>query len=299
MKNSNSLINLQNILDIAIRSGDTSASISQVLIDAMKQSIFINSPTAFDFYKIITYAEHEIKCLDDSSTYLDCIYDLQKVFISRNINGEPWSVVLNTLKASNVIVILHLLGSKIYDRNPSVYFEKDFLDTIRQQFDSISDEVRLSNLSPELRRFLLDRISNISNAIDLYEISGARALEEANKLMLFDISLEEDELTETDKKNPIFKKLISASIALRIILTSASIYEAIGILSLPAAIDDVSPRIGQFIKYQESIFESFDESINIHKAIKAPAITSPKEQEQKQIEQAKEQKQIEQAKGTK
>jgi hypothetical protein len=153
MENSNSLINLQNILDIAIKSGDTSASISKVLIDAMKQSSFIKSPTAFDFYKIITYAEHEIKCLDDSSTYLDCIYDLQKIFTSLNINGEPWSMVLNNLKASNVIVILHLLGSKIHDRNPCVYFEKDLLDTIRQQFDSISEEVKTSNLSPELRRF--------------------------------------------------------------------------------------------------------------------------------------------------
>jgi hypothetical protein len=301
MKNSNSLINLQDILNVAIKSENTSASISKVLLEAMRQTIVIDSPTIFDFYKIIAYAEHDVKCLGDSDMYLERIRDLQNVFICRNITIEPWSMVVATIKTSNIIDILSLLGTNIHKKNPFGYFEKGFLDSIRHQFNSISDEVRKSNLSSELKRFLLERISSIANAIDLYGISGAKALEEANKLMLFDISLKEDELTETDKKNPIFKKLISASIALKIILTPASIYEAIGILSLPAAIDDVSPRIGQFIKYQESIFESFDESINIHKAIKAPAITSPKEQEQeqKQIEQAKEQKQIEQAKGTK
>jgi hypothetical protein len=294
MKNSNSLINLQDILNVAIKSGNPSASISQVLLEAMRQSVTIESPTIFDFYKIINYAEDEVKYLGDSNEYLEQIYNLHNVFISRNITNEQWNVVMGTIKNSNIVGILKLLGTKIYERNPFEYFEKDFLDSIRQQFDSISDEVRKSNLSSELKRFLLERISSIANAIDRYSISGARALEEANKLMLFDISFKEDTLTEEDKRNPVLKRLIATGIALQHFITP-SIYD---LLSLPAAIDDISPKIQQFIKYEESIIKSFGESINIHEAIKAPAITSAKEQEARQIE-GKDQLQIGPAQGTK
>jgi hypothetical protein len=293
MKNSNSLLNLQDILNVAIKSENTSASISKVLLEAMRQSVAIESPTIFDFYKIISYAENEVKYLDDSNEYLEQIYDLHNVFISRSITVEPWHVVMSDIKKSNVISILKLLGSKIHDRNPFECFEKDFLDSIRQQFDSISDEVRKSNLSSELKRFLLERISSIANAIDLYGISGARALEEANKLMLFDISLKKDTLTEEDKKSPALKRLIATGIALQHFLTP-SIYD---LLSLPAAINDISPRIEQFIKYQKSTFELFGESINIREAIYAPAITSSKEQEARQIE-GKDQLQIAPAQDT-
>jgi hypothetical protein len=112
--------------------------------------------------------------------------------------------------------------------------------------------------------------------------------------MMFDISLKESTLTEEDKKNPALKRLFATGLALQHFLTP-SIYD---LLSLPAAMDDISPKIQQFIKYEESMLESFGESINIHEAIKAPAITSPKEQEARQVK-GKDQLQIGPAQGTK
>lgn len=264
IRKSNSLNNLYEILDLAVKNGHTSTTTSQVLLDAMGGRI--KSPRIMDFYKILMDAENEVKVLPENDEDLKHIHEIQDIFLGYNYN-EQWANVLNVLHKLRATTILRLLSdsSKI---SKLQYLEADELDVIRERFDSIRNEVRASDLSTEMKTFLLKRIANIINAIDKYEINGPQGLEDANKLMLFDISCKENNIEEEDRKNPVFKKCVALCIGLKFFLTP-NVYDLLG---LPSAIENLTPKIQNFFKHEEILMDKL-ESSSIHETIlEAPAV---------------------------
>jgi hypothetical protein len=258
MRKSNSLNNLYEILNLAVKNVQGSTTISQVLLDAMGETI--KSPRIIDFYQILINAENEVKVLPENDEDLKHIHEIQDLFLDCNYYDE-WERISDVLRERRTTTILKLL-SKNSEISKLQYLEADELDVIRERFDSIGNEVRASDLSVGIKTFLLKRIANIINAIDQYGINGTQGLEEASKLILFDISCEENNLKEEDRKNPVFKKCVSLCIGLKFFLTP-TVYDLLG---LPSAIENLTPKIQNFFKHEEILMDKL-ELYSIHETI--------------------------------
>jgi len=251
-----------------------------------------NSPHLIDFFSILSTAREEIGRMKGRESSRRVIERLNDYFID-NIDIR-WRGFEKFIDNGNIIDLLRSLTDHYHTQNPTIFLESDFLDGLKDQFNSLLDEIVDSDLSNNLKRFLTKQIENILYAIRRYSIDGTEGLEKAIKSFFSDLAIVESHLDNKDKKNPIYKNCQSWVSALLISLLYPSAYDIIGVY--PTINDYYFPKIEELVKHTKEISGNIGE-ISIQEVLEK-SLNSFNKQPQKSLP-GKEQKSLPSAKAKK
>lgn len=205
MQQSNALRRLEIILDEAVASGDRNKPAGLILLAAMK--LGNQSQNLIDFYELLNKAEEESRILESLpriDRYLQSIVELHQVFVVNHVWATQWNTFASHIESRGVLVALDALANYFNTRNRALFLEQDFLEKLNSQFESLVNEVLVSDLSKELKRFLIKRIENILAAIRRYHIDRTEGLEKAAQSLVSDLVIIEHTVNDVDKKNPAY-----------------------------------------------------------------------------------------------
>jgi hypothetical protein len=271
MKKSSALRNLHNILEIATKSDKSDLVAADVLLGAM--SLEKNASNLISFYELLRIAKEEIKSINKTGieNYIQQIDALQKTLISNALWSMQWKQLAPAINQSKVILFLDLLADFFDKENTNPFLGDEFLSGIKTRLGVISEEILCSEVTPDLKEFINKRISNIITAIERYAITGIRGIEEANKIMLFDISLKESKLSEKDRKSKAFKSIGAFSFAMMSFLKPSNIYDIAGV---PQNLKEFwIPQMSQLTQYESEVYKAVESHSNLLQVIvNAPPI---------------------------
>jgi hypothetical protein len=105
--------------------------------------------------------------------------------------------------------------------------DQDFLGELNSELSSLVNKVFESDLSRDLRKYLIEKIEEILKSIRRYSIDGTEGLEKAAKSLVNDLTLTEYKIPERDKQNPVYKKVKAWGLSL-VLWCAPSPYDLIG-----------------------------------------------------------------------
>ena len=177
MKYSNSIINLYEILEKA-NHGNLNINAADIIAEAMNSDDVESS--ILDFYGLLVKVEKDIKTIvdiEDLEDNIESITELQKFFVQANLFADRWSKFHQFIKNKNIHVILKHLSRDFESQQKKVYFDESFIKELRSDFNDILEKVINSDLSKDVKIFLLGRIEELLYYIDRYKIYGSKDLE--------------------------------------------------------------------------------------------------------------------------
>lgn len=86
----------------------------------------------------------------------------------------PWKESAGNLDDRTAIALR--AASAIMSDNTAIHLNPDDLENLQDDVNDLRNDVRLADISEDLRQFLLDAIQEISDALDFYWISGSSGL---------------------------------------------------------------------------------------------------------------------------
>jgi hypothetical protein len=214
-----------------------------------------NPPHLIDFFSILSTAREEIGRMKDRESSRRVIEKLNDYFIDHT--DIKWKDFVKYIDDGNIIDLLHSLADHYHTQNPTIFLESDFLDGLKDEFNSLLNEIIDSDLSSNLKSFLTKQIENILYVIRRYSIDGTEGLEKAIKSFFTDLAIVESHLDNKDKKNPIYKNCQSWVSTLLISLLYPSAYDIIGVY--PTINDYYIPKIEELIKHTKETSENIGE----------------------------------------
>jgi len=294
-KQTSALQTLSKILHDAVLKTSVAAQGSKPAIPILLKYInaLDDSSRIIDFFALLCKAREEIGRMKDKESSYSVIEKLNDYFI-KNSDKTTWNDFAKFIDDGNYIILLKSLADHYHTQNPTIFLEPDFLDELKNQFNSLLDEIIDSNLSNNLKRFLTKQIENILYAIRRYSIDGTEGLEKAVKLFFSDLAIVESHLDNKDKKNPIYKNCQTWVSTLLISLFTPSAYDVIGVF--PTINDYYIPKIEELVKYTKEISGNIGE-ISIQEVLEK-SLNSFNKQPQKSLP-GKEQKSLPSAKAKK
>lgn len=282
---------LADLFEKASDKGEISEPSLTVLLEIMKSSCSNDDPIEFFglLYKAIEELD-KINILKPKGSR-HAIQKLHDFIVKSNLHKMPLTEFNSYIEDKNIIHILISLAGNYKNRNPTIFLESDFLDGLKEQFNSLLNEITDSDLSNNLKRFLTKQIEDILYAIRRYSIDGTEGLEKAIKSFFSDLAIVESHLDNKDKKNPIYKNCQSWVSALLISLLYPSAYDIIGVY--PTINDYYIPKIEELVKHTKEISGNIGE-ISIQEVLEK-SLDSFKKQPHESLS-GKEQKSISPAK---
>ena len=227
--------------------------------------LYINPPDTsydiIDFFALLSTAREEIGRMKDREPSRRVINKLNDYFINKNSADAKWSDFSKFIDDGNYIFLLSSLADHYHTQNPTIFLESDFLDGLKEQFNSLLNEIIASDLSNSLKKFLIKQIEDILYAIRRYPIDGSDGLQKATQSFVSNLVTIESHLDKKDKKNSIFRKSVSKIIVLLHFLLPNSVYDTLGVI--PAIDDYYRPRIEEFIQNWQEVEASTDEESTI------------------------------------
>jgi len=293
MQQDNALRRLEDILEQAIKNGDKGKNASEILLTAMGLD---NSPQNLtDFYALVNTAHEEaikIRNQPKIERYISTIKDLRIALITNHLTATRWETIANHIEQKGVLITLDALANYFYDQNPLFLLGKDFLSRLIDQFEAISNDILSSELPKEFKKFLIDKINDIVQAIRRYHIYGTEGLEKATQAMFADLILKEGDIEPEIKKHSLFTKLVSLASALLIYITPSP-YDIVG--SIPDLQEYWIPKYEELADKAHRVEPFMQDTSSIQEFLKKAKSTF-EEQTQKSIEGSPEPKALPEAK---
>ncbi|NJL23120.1 MAG: hypothetical protein HC895_23520 [Leptolyngbyaceae cyanobacterium SM1_3_5] len=206
-----------------------------------------------DFYELLNKAEEEARSIRNKpnlNRYLRTIKELKQIFVLSPVWSAKWNTFAVHIESKDVLNTLDSLADFYYMQNPTVFLEKDFLEELNGEFESLRDEIQDSTLSRELKRFLIERIEDIQRAIRKYHIDGTEGLEKAAKSLVSDLVMTENTLQDKDRENPVYRHLKAWTFSL-LMYIAPSPYDIIG--AVPDIHDYWVPKFEELATGQQGI----------------------------------------------
>jgi hypothetical protein len=299
MNESNRLRSLHQILNNAILDGIPEENAGYVLLDAMRLE---RKPYNFmAFYELFSKAKDDALSLmtiengiykEEYTVQINAITKLQDFFISNNAFAQVWKTFLDEIERGHYMGILSPLAREFRKHNPKIFLEKDFLERFNIDLTKLINEVLESELSPDLKKYIINKIEDLTQSIRRYLIDGTDGLEKIVKSVMCDLTLSEYNLTDRDKKNSKYKKFRSIAFAMLHFCTP-TLWDITGFV--PDYQQFWKPTYEEFIKGQEEIERISEKHTNILEIIRDSEIQKIciYKKEIKQIEGSEEQKVLE------
>jgi hypothetical protein len=240
-----------------VRDGNQKDFAGNVLLDAMGLQ-----PLPYNFilfYELLSRAKDDALSLitindgiyeEEYKESVIAIQDLQSFCITYHPFSHHWETFVKEIQSGRYISILASLARDFYNRNPKIFLEKQFLEKLSVIFSELINEVFQSELSSDLKQYLINQIEDIIRAIRRYLIDGSDTFEKVVKSSLCDLNLGESSINNTDKENSIFKKYQASMIAL-FILFRPTPWDLFG--AIPDYVQFWRPTIEEFIEGRKKI----------------------------------------------
>ncbi len=261
MKQSNTLRRLYTLLKEAVTNGGMQENSGNVLLKAMK--VDDQPHKLVDFYELLNKAGEDarkLKNIEDIDSYILVIEELQNLFITTPIWGSQWSTFANHIKNRNILIALSAIANYLHSQNPEKLLELDFLQELSAKFEFFLDEVFQSDLSKELKIYLINRIEDILKAIRRYAIDGTEGLEKSAKSFVNDLAIIEHNLKDEDKKKTLYQQVKAWGLSLVLFLTPTP-YDIIG--AVPDIYEFWVPKFEELAAGSEKIERIICEGENI------------------------------------
>lgn len=195
---------------------------------------------------------------------------MHQVFVLNHVWDVTWNTFAAPIEGKNVLNTLDALADFFSSQNPAIFLEQDFLERLNDEFGNLLGRIIESNLSKELKRFLIERIEDILKAIRRYHIDGTEGLEKAIKSLVSDLVMTEHSLQDKDKDNPVYKKVKSWVISL-LIYIAPSPYDIIG--AVPDIDDYWEPKFEELAVGREKVEQIIWETPTIQEAFEKASNT--------------------------
>jgi hypothetical protein len=272
MQQSNALRRLGVVLSEAFENGAVDQPAGSVLLKAMELSVddFNN---IIDFYGLLNKAREEaqkMKNMPNIKRDIDALDNLSKIIVTHPIFSTQWQILVTYIGNGNYLSVLNSLANSFHARNPTIFLEREFLENLNREFNSLLDEIISSESSKELKSFLVERIGDILTAIQRYHVDGTEGLEKAIKLLVSNLVIGEHSLNNEDKKSPFFRKSMAFFTSLLIYITPSP-YDIIG--TVPALEEYWIPKWAELVEGRKKIEMIVDDSSTFQEVFeKAPII---------------------------
>jgi hypothetical protein len=285
MLQSSALRRLEEILTEAVANGDRNEASGPLLLKTMKLSG--DSQNIVDFYELLNKAKEEARSIKNKpkiDRYVNSIEKLHQIFVVNHTWVTQWQVFATYIEDRDVLNVLDSLAEFFYSQNPAMFLDKDFLSELNSEFASLLEKILKSDLSKELKKFLIGHLDNILKAIRKYYIDGTEGLEKATKSLVSDLVITEHRLQDVDKKNPIYKHVQAWALSLLLYITPSP-YDIIG--AVPDIHDFWVPQYKELAEGHKKIEKIICKSPTLQKAVEKSSNTFDR-QPQKSIEGGKE-----------
>lgn len=269
MQQSNALRRLEEILTEAIETGDGNQPCGLILLKVMQLGNQVED--LVDFYELLNKAEAEARSVRNKprlNRYLETIKQLRRLFITKSIWSENWSAFVTDIN-NNVLNTLDSLANDFGSQKPTIFLEQEFLKNLKDEFESLLDEVIGSDLSRELKHFLIGRIEDIQKAIRRYQIDGSEGLEKSTKSLLSDLVMSEHYFKAEDKHNYVYKHVKAWILSLIIYITPTP-YDIIG--AVPDIHDFWIPKFEELTEGHKKVEQIINETSTIQEALEKASI---------------------------
>ena len=276
MQQSNALRKLEEILTEAVNNGNKKDPSGNILLKVMNLS---QPQEIVDFYELLNKAEEETrsaKTKDTIDKYLKVIEEMQAFFVLNHLWGSPWQLVADYLESKNVLVILDALADSFSARNPTLFLEQSFLEQLDEQFQELLSVILNSDLSRELKKFLIKRVEDILKAIRNYYINGTEGVEKATKSFVSDLVLSEDKFRSEDKNNSVYKRAKAAVLGMLVCLNPGP-YDIIG--AVPNIYEFWIPKIEELTICTNEIERLINEDLTIQECLQKASNVFDKQQQ--------------------
>jgi hypothetical protein len=270
MQQSSALRRLEETLTKAITNGDIKQAAGPILLEAMH--LEPQPHNIVDFYELLNKAEEEARCIQTKpriDRYLQTIEKLHEHFVVQHIWGIQWYIFATYIEDKGVLNTLDSLAEFFHSENPAILLEKEFLEKLNDEFSGLQEKIIQSDLSKDLKRFLVGHVENILKAIRRYQIDGTEGLKKAAQSLVSDLMMSEHSLNDVDKRNSIYTCVKAWGLSL-LLYIAPSPYDIIG--AVPDIHDFWMPKfeelstghkkIGEIISNTSTIQEAFEQSSN-------------------------------------
>ncbi|MBD2354883.1 hypothetical protein H6G41_09650 [Tolypothrix sp. FACHB-123] len=265
------------MLTEAVSNGDRNQPSGPILLKVMKLS---NQPqNIVDFYELLNKAEEEARSIRNNANinrYLQTIEELHHCFVVHHLWNTKWDTFATYIEGKGVLNTLDALAYFFNFQNPAIFLEQDFLDKLKSEFSSLLERIFESDLSKELKRFLIERIEDILKAIRRYYIDGTEGLEKATKSLVSDLVMAEHSLKDNDKNNPLYKRVKAWGLSL-LIYIAPSPYDIIG--AVPDIHDFWVPKFEELAAGQQKVEQIICETSTIQEAFEKTSYIFNKQQQ--------------------
>ena len=257
---SNALRRLEGILDEAVAYENKKEQTGVVLLKAM--NLDVEPQNIVEFYELLSKAKEESLRINKPkiSRYISTLDELHKVFILNHLWTTEWNTFSSHIESRNILNTLDALANYFYEQDPLVFLEQDFLDQLKTEFQSLSDSILNSNLSNELKRFLVEKVEDILTAIRRYHIDGTEGLAKAAQSLVSDLVMTEHKIKDADKKNPVYNKAKSWFVA--ILLYTVPVIPDIYSFWIPK-FEELVPKFEELVAGQKKIEQIAPETLTI------------------------------------
>jgi hypothetical protein len=224
MNQNNSAYRLCTILDKAMKVGDEQKDATAAIGIAMGIKDISDRRFMTDFFVIIADTERSIlllKNLSRKESFIEIIRQIQNLFFSHNLR-EHWPNIKNAINGGNLTLLLASCADFIAREIPAQNLSENQLKDYLLECEELVRKVSESDLSEDIKTFLVMRLEEICIAIRHYSIGGSerlRAVVEANIGGILPII---PTLHEKDRSSPILKIFIATCMSISAAIGTAA-----------------------------------------------------------------------------
>jgi len=164
------------------------------------------------------------------------------------------------IKNKNILTVLDALANYFSNKNPRIPLDESFINKLDIEFNSLLQEVIESELSLELKNYLVNKIEDILRVTRKYHISGTNELEKTVKSFTIDLTVTERTIKDEDKENLTYQRLKAWLVSLIIYITPSP-YDIAG--TIPAIYDFWLPKFEELAEGQKEVEKTISEDQSI------------------------------------
>jgi hypothetical protein len=210
MSQNNSAHRLSEILERAINL-EGSQNILSVLQQSMEATD--NPYPIVDFFVLIADVEQSISYLKNirkKNEYLGAINELKGLFSSYEVrNVDHWNFIKNEIRSKHLALIIDACGNFLSQEFLVTHLDEDEIKKYLSECEELLQEVTGSDLSDDLKTFLVIRLEEICTALRHYSIGGSERLQKIVEANIGGMILQSVNMKDKDKGNELLKKLFS------------------------------------------------------------------------------------------
>jgi hypothetical protein len=158
------------------------------------------------FYGLLSRAREEATSLkkEKIERYVKTLDDLYRFFVENNLWGGQKATFYNYIQQRGILNTLDSLADFFGIQSPRMLLNDDFLQSLKLEIDSILENVINSDLSKDIKDFLIKAIEGVLGAIRKYKIDGGEGLEQAIKILVSELVICDHTIKDEDKKEPSY-----------------------------------------------------------------------------------------------